>query len=148
MSDILIGLTAGLIFGLGLCLSGLADPALVLGFLDVAGAWNPTLLFVMGAGLIVTLIGYRLVFGRGRPLLSRHFNLPTSTMIDSPLISGAVIFGIGWGLAGYCPGPAVVSLASGRPEVFVFVTAMVTGMIAVRWMRARPAVLPEVLRQS
>ena len=73
MSDILIGLTAGLIFGLGLCLSGLADPALVLGFLDVAGAWNPTLLFVMGAGLIVTLIGYRLVFGRDRPLFSRHF---------------------------------------------------------------------------
>jgi uncharacterized protein len=148
MSDILVGLTAGLIFGLGLCLSGLADPALVLGFLDVAGAWNPTLLFVMGAGLIVTLIGYRLVFGRGRPLFSPRFNLPTSTAIDSPLISGAVIFGIGWGLAGYCPGPAVVSLASGRPGVFVFVAAMVTGMIAVRWMRARPAALPKVLRQS
>jgi uncharacterized membrane protein YedE/YeeE len=148
MSDIFVGLTAGLIFGLGLCLSGLADPALVLDFLDVAGAWNPTLLFVMGAGLIVTLIGYRLVFGRGRPLFSPHFNLPTSTAIDSPLISGAVIFGIGWGLAGYCPGPAVVSLASGRPGIFVFVAAMVTGMIAVRWMRARPAALPKVLRQS
>jgi uncharacterized protein len=148
MSNIFVSLMAGFIFGLGLCLSGLADPALVLGFLDVAGAWNPTLLFVMGAGLIVTLIGYRLVFGRDRPLFSPRFNLPTSTAIDSPLISGAVIFGIGWGLAGYCPGPAVVSLASGRPEVFVFVTAMVTGMIAVRWMRARPAALPKVLRQS
>jgi hypothetical protein len=148
MSDIFVGLTAGFIFGLGLCLSGLADPALVLGFLDVAGAWNPTLLFVMGAGLIVTLIGYRLVFGRGRPLFSPHFNLSTSTAIDSPLISGAVIFGIGWGLAGYCPGPAVVSLASGRPEVFIFVTAMVIGMIGVRWMRARPAALPKVLRQN
>jgi uncharacterized membrane protein YedE/YeeE len=148
MSDIFVGLTAGFIFGLGLCLSGLADPALVLGFLDVAGAWNPTLLFVMGAGLIVTLTGYRLVFGRGRPLFSSHFNLPTSTTIDSPLISGAVIFGIGWGLAGYCPGPAVVSLASGRPEVFVFVTAMITGMIAVRWLRARAAALPKAVRQS
>jgi uncharacterized membrane protein YedE/YeeE len=148
MSDIFVGLTAGFIFGLGLCLSGLADPALVLGFLDVAGAWNPTLLFVMGAGLIVTLIGYRLVFGRGRPLFSPHFNLSTSTAIDSPLISGAVIFGIGWGLAGYCPGPAVVSLASGRPEVFIFVTAMVIGMIGVRWMRARPAALPKALRQN
>jgi uncharacterized protein len=148
MSDIFIGLTAGLIFGLGLCLSGLADPALVLGFLDIAGAWNPTLLFVMGAGLIVTLIGYRLVFGRGRPLYSPRFNLPTTTAIDIPLISGAVIFGIGWGLAGYCPGPAVVSLASGRPEVFVFVTAMITGMIAVRWMRARPAALLKALRQG
>jgi uncharacterized membrane protein YedE/YeeE len=148
MSNIFVGLTAGVIFGLGLCLSGLADPAVVLGFLDVAGAWNPTLLFVMGAGLIVTLMGYRLVFGRGRPLFSPHFNLPTSTAIDSPLISGAVIFGLGWGLAGYCPGPAVVSLGSGRPEVFVFVTAMITGMVTVRWMRARPAALPKALRQS
>jgi uncharacterized protein len=148
MSNNIVGLTVGFIFGLGLCLSGLADPAVVLGFLDVAGGWNPTLLFVMGAGLIVTLIGYRLVFERDRPLFPPRFNLPTSTAIDSPLISGAVIFGIGWGLAGYCPGPAVVSLASGRPEVFVFVTAMVTGMIAVRWMRARPAALPKVLRQS
>src|SRR5262249_53908478 len=83
--------------------------------------------FVMGAGLIVTLIGYRLVFGRGRPLWSPRFNLPTSTAIDAPLISGAVIFGVGWGLAGYCPGPALVSLASGRMEVFVFVIAMDAG---------------------
>jgi uncharacterized protein len=123
MTDILAGLIAGFIFGLGLCLSGLADPSVVQGFLDVAGAWNPALLFVMGAGLTVTLI-------------------------DTPLISGAVIFGIGWGLAGYCPGPAVVSLASGRTEVFVFVIAMVTGMIAVRWMRASLAALPKGLGQS
>jgi uncharacterized membrane protein YedE/YeeE len=102
----------------------------------------------MGAGLTVTLIGYRLVFGRGRPLWSPRFNLPTSTAIDSPLISGAVIFGVGWGLAGYCPGPALVSLASGRMEVFVFVIAMVTGMIAVRWMRASPAALRTGLGQS
>src|SRR4029434_5396160 len=81
-----------------------------------AGAWNPALLFVMGAGLTVTLIGYRLVFGRGRPLWSPRFNLPTSTAVDAPLISGAMIFGVGWGLAGYCPGPALVSLASGRME--------------------------------
>jgi uncharacterized membrane protein YedE/YeeE len=148
MSDIWIGLMAGFIFGLGLCLSGLADPAVVQGFLDVAGAWNPTLLFVMGAGLVVTLIGYRLVFGRGRPLFGPRFNLPTSTAIDLPMIYGAVTFGIGWGLAGYCPGPAVVSLASRRLEVFVFVTAMITGMVAVRWMRARPGALPKALGQS
>jgi len=147
MTNIFVGLTAGIIFGLGLCLSGLADPAVVLDFLDVAGAWNPTLLFVMGAGLTVTLMGYRLVFGRGRPLFSPRFNLPTATAIDSPLISGAVIFGIGWGLAGYCPGPAIVSLASRRPEVFVFVIAMITGMIAVRWMRVRPAALPNAPRK-
>jgi uncharacterized protein len=108
MSEILVGLISGFIFGLGLCLSGLADPSVVQSFLDIAGAWNPALLFVMGAGLTVTLIGYRLVFGRGRPLLAPRFSLPTSTAIDTPLISGAVIFGIGWGLAGYCPGPAVV----------------------------------------
>jgi uncharacterized membrane protein YedE/YeeE len=102
----------------------------------------------MGAGLVVTLIGYRLVFGRGRPLFSPSFNLPTAKAIDAPLISGAVTFGIGWGLAGYCPGPAVVSLASGRTEVFVFVSAMITGMIAVKWMRARPVALPKPLRQS
>jgi uncharacterized protein len=96
----------------------------------------------------VTLIGYRLVFARGRPLWSQRFSLPTSTAIDAPLISGAVIFGVGWGLAGYCPGPALVSLASERMEVFVFVTAMVTGMIAVQWMRASPAALPTGLGQG
>jgi uncharacterized protein len=114
MSEILVGLISGFIFGLGLCLSGLADPSVVQSFLDIAGAWNPALLFVMGAGLTVTLIGYRLVFAQGRPLWSQRFSLPTSTAIDAPLISGAVIFGVGWGLAGYCPGPALVSLASGR----------------------------------
>src|SRR5215470_1435888 len=128
MSEILVGLISGFIFGLGLCLSGLADPSVVQSFLDVAGAWNPALLFVMGAGLTVTLMGYRLVFGRARP--------------------SAVIFGVGWGLAGYCPGPALVSLASGRMEVFVFVIAMVTGMIVVQWMRTSPAALPTGLGQS
>jgi uncharacterized protein len=147
MSDILAGLAAGFIFGLGLCLSGLADPSVVQGFLDIMGAWNPTLLFVMGAGVAVTMIGYRLVFGRERPLWSRHFQLPTSKAIDASLLFGAVMFGIGWGLAGYCPGPAIVSLAGGRTAVFAFVTAMVAGMIAVRWMRVRPAALPKVLGQ-
>src|SRR5947199_6442543 len=148
MSEILVGLISGFIFGLGLCLSGLADPSVVQGFLDVAGAWNPALLFVMGAGLTVTLIGYHLIFRRGRPLWAPRFNLPTSTAIDTSLISGAVIFGVGWGLAGYCPGPAVVSLAGGRPEVLVFVTAMVTGMIAVRRMGWSLGALPKGLGQS
>ena len=146
MSDLLAGLVAGFIFGLGLCVSGLADPSVVQGFLDIAGAWNPTLLFVMGTGLAVTMIGYRLVFGRERPLWSPHFQLPSSKAIDAPLLFGAVIFGVGWGLAGYCPGPAVVSLAGGRTAVLVFVIAMVMGMIAVRWMRARrSAALPKIL---
>lgn len=138
MGETTVGLLTGLLFGLGLCLSGMADPSVVLGFLDLAGSWNPTLLFVMAGGVSVTFIGYRIVLGRKRPLWSKSFQLPTATAVDAPLISGAVIFGIGWGLAGYCPGPALVSLASGRPQVLVFVVAMLAGMIFVRWMRARP----------
>jgi len=140
----LVGFLAGTLFGLGLCLSGLADPAVVLGFLDLAGAWNPTLLFVMTAALTVTLIGYRIAFARGHPLWSSHFRVPTATAIDTPLVSGAVIFGIGWGLAGYCPGPAVVSLASARGEVVIFIAAMLVGMIAVRLLRVRFPALPMV----
>jgi uncharacterized membrane protein YedE/YeeE len=148
MSEALAGLTAGVIFGLGLCLSGLADPAVVQGFLDFTGAWNPTLLFVMAVGLVVTFTGYRLVFSYGHPLSAARFNLPTATAIDAPLVSGAAIFGVGWGLAGYCPGPALVSLISCRKEVFIFVAAMVTGMIAARWLKSRPILLPKDLVQS
>ncbi len=140
MGEITVGLLTGLLFGLGLCLSGMADPSVVLGFLDLAGNWNPTLLFVMAGGVSVTFIGYRIVLGRKRPLWSKSFQLPTASAVDAHLMSGAVIFGIGWGLAGYCPGPALVSLASGRPQVLVFVVAMLAGMIFVRWMRARPRV--------
>jgi uncharacterized protein len=130
---------SGLLFGLGLCISGMADPSVVLGFLDLAGAFNPALLFVMGGGVVTTFIGYRVVFGFSRPVFAEKFSLPTATAIDAPLIGGAALFGIGWGLAGYCPGPALTSLASGRTEVFVFVAAMLAGMIAVRWVRSRPA---------
>lgn len=139
MGETVVGLLTGLLFGLGLCLSGMADPSVVLGFLDLAGNWNPALLFVMAGGVSVTLIGYRIVLGRKRPLWSKSFQLPTATAIDAPLMSGAVVFGIGWGLAGYCPGPALVSLASGRPQVVVFVVAMLAGMSFVRWVRARPS---------
>ena len=148
MQDTIAGLAAGVIFGLGLCLSGLADPSVVLGFLDLAGAWNPTLLFVMGAGLAVTLIGYRVAFGQGQPLWSPRFNIPAGSAIDAPLLAGAAIFGLGWGLSGYCPGPAVVSLVSGSKEVFAFAAAMVIGMIAVRWLRARPSPVPKAAEQS
>lgn len=140
MKETLAGLFTGFVFGLGLCLSGMANPAVVLGFLDFAGAWNPALIFVMAGGVVVTFIGYRLVLGRPHPLWSAAFRLPAATAIDAPLISGAVIFGIGWGLAGYCPGPALVSLASGRTEVVAFIVSMLIGMIAVKWMRARPEV--------
>lgn len=132
------GLIAGLLFGVGLSLSGMTDPAIVLAFLDVAGAWNPQLAFVMAGGLIVTFVGYRLVARRPAPLWESRFATPSATRIDTPLLAGAVVFGIGWGLAGYCPGPAVASLAGLRGGVFAFVAAMLVGMIAVRIAR-RPS---------
>jgi len=135
MRDLIAGLSTGFIFGLGLCLSQMTDPAVVQGFLDLAGAWDPTLVFVMAGGIAVTFVGYRFVLRRKAPLWAPKFSVPTGGAIDMPLISGAAIFGIGWGLAGYCPGPAVVSLASGRRGVILFVVAMLAGMTAVRWIR-------------
>jgi uncharacterized membrane protein YedE/YeeE len=136
MREIAGGLMTGLLFGLGLCLSGMTDPAVVQGFLDIAGNWNPALIFVMAGGVAVTFLGYRLLVPKSRPLWAKEFSLPTARAIDAPLLSGAALFGVGWGLAGYCPGPAVVSLASGRTGVFVFIGAMLAGMILVRWLRS------------
>ena len=135
MRETLTGLLTGFIFGLGLCLSRMTDPAVVQGFLDIAGAWDPTLLFVMGGGVAATFVGYRYVLQRKQPLWAPKFPSPPSGSIDAPLLSGAALFGVGWGLSGYCPGPAVVSLASGRRQILLFVAAMVIGMIVVRWMR-------------
>ena len=135
MRQTIASLLTGFIFGLGLCLSHMTDPAVVLGFLDIAGAWNPTLLFVMGGGVAVAFAGYRYVLGWKKPLWAPRFPAAPSGAIDTLLLSGAAIFGIGWGLAGYCPGPALVSLASGRRVILLFVVAMLIGMIAVRWMR-------------
>ena len=138
--DTIIGLSTGFTFGLGLCLSRMTDPAVVQGFLDLAGAWDPTLLFVMAGGVAVAFVGYRFVLRRPKPLWAPRFSLPGSVAIDAPLISGAAIFGIGWGLAGYCPGPAIVSLASGRRGIIIFIVAMLIGMIVVRWMRTSRSV--------
>lgn len=137
MARTITALVAGLIFGLGLALAGMTDPAKVIGFLDLAGAWNPALAFVMGAGVIVTFIGYRIVLARPKPVLEAKFQLPTRTDIDAPLVGGAALFGIGWGLAGYCPGPALSSLIAGNGEVFALVGAMIAGMITVRVIRTR-----------
>lgn len=141
MTRLLAALLAGLLFGVGLALSGMTDPAVVLGFLDIAGAWNPTLAFVMAGALAVTLVGYRLVLPRGRALLEPRLALPTASAIDAPLIGGAALFGVGWGLAGYCPGPALASLAAAQPGTIVFVAAMLVGMVAARLLR-RQAVRP------
>jgi uncharacterized membrane protein YedE/YeeE len=132
MRDLISALIAGLLFGIGLCLSGMTDPSVVIGFLDVAGAWNPQLLLVMAAGVPVTFIGYRLAFRRAQPLFSDVFSLPTKKDIDTRLLGGAALFGVGWGLSGYCPGPVTASLAGGNNDVLIFVAAMLIGMLVVR----------------
>jgi uncharacterized membrane protein YedE/YeeE len=121
-------LFAGILFGLGLTLSGMSDPAKVLGFLNIAGDWVPDLIFVMGGAVVVTLIFTPLVVKRARPLLADSFSLPTAKTLDKRLVSGAVLFGVGWGLSGYCPGPAVVSLLYGYESTIVFCLAMLAGM--------------------
>jgi uncharacterized membrane protein YedE/YeeE len=103
----------GVIFGTGIVLSGMANPAKVINFFDIAGTWDPSLAFVMGGALITTAIGYRLVLGRARPIFDGRFNLPTARNLDARLIGGSAIFGIGWGIAGFCPGGALPALGTG-----------------------------------
>lgn len=122
-----IAVLAGLLFGLGLVLGGMTQPSIVLGFLDILGAWNPRLLFVMGAAVLTVVIGYRLALRRARPWLDSRFHLPDTRRIDFRLLTGAALFGIGWGVAGYCPGPALVSLSGGALSVWILVAAMVAG---------------------
>ena len=130
----LTALLAGLLFGIGLIVAGMTQPAVVLGFLDIFGAWNPRLLFVMGGAVLTTAIGYRWVLKRPTPWLASTFALPAARDIDRRLVAGAALFGIGWGVAGYCPGPALVSLGSGMPSVVVLVAAMAAGWwLAARW---------------
>ena len=122
-------LIGGILFGLGLTLSGMSDPAKVLGFLNIAGDWVPDLIFVMGGAVVVTLMFTPFVLKRARPLLADSFSLPTTQTLDMRLVSGAVLFGVGWGLSGYCPGPAVVSLLYGYESTIVFCLAMLAGML-------------------
>ena len=121
------GYLAGLLFGLGLAISGMTDPARVLGFLDIAGAWDPTLMFVLGAAVGTTFVGYRLVFARGTPLFSAKFQLPTKQELDAKLLGGAALFGVGWGLSGYCPGPAIASMGGLTLPLLALLSAMVLG---------------------
>ncbi|MBY6203480.1 DUF6691 family protein [Halomonas denitrificans] len=121
-------LGAGLLFGGGLAVSGMTDTSKVLGFLDVFGAWDPDLAFVMGGALLVTLIGFRWVLSASAPRMAERFDLPTATETDPRLLSGAALFGIGWGLYGYCPGPAVAALAYLDWQAGLFVLSMLAGM--------------------
>ena len=124
----------GLVFGIGILLSGMANPAKVLNFFDVAGTWDPSLMFVMGGALTVTAIGYRLVFRMNHPLLASGFSLPTRKDLDVRLIGGSAIFGIVLGISGFCPGGLVPALGLGRVEPFITAAAIVAGMLAVRYV--------------
>ena len=126
-------LASGLIFGLGLSLSGMLNPAQVQAFLDVLGNWDPSLAFVLGVAVAVAFIGVRAAQRMGHPVLDDMFHLPTNQTIDAPLIIGSVLFGLGWGIGGFCPGPAIASLSvaavtSSAPQVILFVLAMLVGM--------------------
>ena len=121
-------LIGGILFGLGLTLSGMSDPAKVLGFLNITGDWVPDLILVMGGAVIITVIVTPLVVKRPQPLFADDFSLPNKQTLDMRLIGGAVLFGVGWGLSGYCPGPAVVSLLYGYESTIVFCLAMLAGM--------------------
>ena len=138
----------GLIFGFGLLISGMSKPEKVLGFLDIFGRWDPTLAFVMAAALVVSGTGYALLRQRKRPMLATQYLWPTRTDIDRRLIVGSMLFGIGWGLVGLCPGPALVNLASLMPSVMVFVVAMAFGVIIKDLWDRRLAVVEDELSPS
>lgn len=130
------GLLAGLVFGIGLTLSQMLNPAKVLAFLDILGNWDPSLAFVMGGALIVTAIGYRLVWQREKPAFADRFQVPGNRTIDTRLAIGAIMFGIGWGLVGLCPGPAIAALTIGGLPIIGFMAAMIAGMIAYEGIKA------------
>jgi uncharacterized membrane protein YedE/YeeE len=138
--QLIVVFALGLLFGLGLLVSGLANPAKVLNFLDLAGAWDPSLLFVMGGAVLVAAVGFRLARGRGQSVLGAPMRLPGPGAIDRRLVLGSIVFGAGWGLAGFCPGPALVAMGSGYVEALIFAAAMVAGMAVfelAEWLRSR-----------
>jgi uncharacterized membrane protein YedE/YeeE len=135
--SVLVNLLLGLLFGIGLVVSGMADPAKVLNFLDLAGTWDPSLLFVMGGAAITTFVGYRFVLKRSRPLLAEGFQLPSRRDIDGRLLFGAGLFGIGWGLGGFCPGPVLTTIGLGATGTLWFVPAMFVGMLIARQAASR-----------
>ena len=132
----LAALAAGILFGLGLAVSQMVSPTKVLGFLDIAGAWDPSLALVMVGAVLVSFAGYRLALGRGRPLFAETFQVPTAHRLDGRLIGGAALFGIGWGMVGFCPGPSISALAVPEPKIVGFVLAMLVGMAANRLIAA------------
>jgi uncharacterized protein len=126
----------GLLFGTGILISGMANPAKVLNFFDLAGTWDPSLAFVMGGALLVAIPGYWLVLRAQRPAFETGFQLPPTRQIDASLIAGSAVFGMGWGIAGFCPGGALPALGTGRMEVAAFVVALIAGLLVARLLKA------------
>ena len=142
MTTVFTSLLAGLVFGLGLIVSGMADPAKVLGFLDLAGAWDPSLAFVMAGAIAVAAIAFGVAKKRTVSFLGATMKLPASRDIDRRLVIGSVLFGIGWGVAGFCPGPGLVALGMGELKALVFVAAMLLGMGIFEWIERRRQASP------
>lgn len=132
-------LLAGAVFGIGLIVSGMADPAKVLGFLDLAGNWDPSLAFVMGGAILVGVIAFTFARKRTVSLLGLEMRMPTATQVDKRLVGGGLLFGIGWGIAGFCPGPVLVALGMGERKALVFVAAMLVGMGLFELLERRKA---------
>lgn len=130
-------LVSGLLVGFGLAMSQMTDRERILGFLDFAGAWDPTLAFVLAGAVGTTLIAFRFILRRPTPLFTGAFHLPTRTDIDRPLVLGSVVFGVGWGIAGYCPGPAIGALSLGTLNPVIFLVALVAGSFSYRWLSTR-----------
>lgn len=131
-------LIAGMLFGLGLSISQMIDPNKVIAFLNVGGDWDPSLALVLAGAVAISALGYRIAVHRERPVCAPDFQVPQNTVVDTRLLTGAAIFGVGWGLAGYCPGPAIAALALGSLEPLLFVAALIAGALAHRWVeRAR-----------
>jgi hypothetical protein len=139
----ILTLLVGILFGTGISLSGMANPAKVINFFDIAGTWDPSLGFVMGGAVIVAFVGYRIVLRRPTPVFEPTFDIPQNRRIDAKLLSGAAIFGVGWGIAGFCPGGALPALGTLNSNVIVFVVALIVGMMATRvvsgWISTRSA---------
>lgn len=139
---VLFGFLSGLVFGVGLVISGMSDPAKVLNFLDVLGPWDPSLAFVMGGASVTAFVGYRLAWRRERPVLTREFDIPSATAIDRSLLTGATLFGIGWGIGGFCPGPAWTALPLLAPGTLAFVPAMLVGLWLGTKLKTAPLFAP------
>ena len=135
---VLTALLSGLVFGLGLIVSGMANPAKVLGFLDLAGAWDPSLALVMAGAILVGFFAFLVAKNRTRSFIGAEMKLPTASAIDRRLLTGSALFGAGWGVAGFCPGPGLVALGMGEPKALVFVAAMLLGMVIFTWREKKP----------